>query len=50
MGAAEASHRTCLQPSGVMVEEIEIDQILKSSWEKKGGRQWSPDLKHTNKI
>lgn len=30
-----------------MVEKIEIDQVLKPSWEKKGGRHWSPDLKHT---
>lgn len=38
---------TCLQPSGVMVEKIEIDQILKPSRKEKGGRHWSPDLKHT---
>lgn len=43
----KASLLTCLQSSGVMVEKIEIDQILKPSWEKKGGRHWSPDLKHT---
>lgn len=46
----EASLLTRLQPSGVMVEKIEIDQILKPSREKKGGRYWSPDLKHTTET
>lgn len=46
----ETSPSTCLQPSGVMVEKIEIDQVLKPSREKKGGCHWSPDLKHTRDI
>lgn len=47
--ANKASLLTRLQPSGVMVEKIEIDQILKPSREKKGGRYWSPDLKTYNR-
>lgn len=44
---------TGLQPSGVMIEEVKVDQVEKASiggyWEIKGGCDWSPDLKQKNK-
>lgn len=41
---------TCFQPSGVVVEEIQVDQVLKPSWEIKGGCDQSPDLQQTEET
>lgn len=48
--ATEAKRLTCLQPRGVVVEEIEVDQVQKPSWEIKGGCHKSPDLKQTDET